>query len=91
MSKSEPSDLSRINMTDDADTIVKKIRKAKTDPAPLPETLDELKGRPEAENLVGIYAALSDRSRQEVIDEYRRPAVLGRSSRRWPSYSGHGA
>jgi tryptophanyl-tRNA synthetase len=70
MSKSEPSDLSRINMTDDADTIVKKIRKAKTDPAPLPETLDELRGRPEAENLVGIYAALSDRSRQEVIDEF---------------------
>jgi len=70
MSKSEPSDLSRINLTDDADTIAKKIRKAKTDPAPLPDTLDELKGRPEAENLVGIYAALSDRSRQDVIDEY---------------------
>jgi tryptophanyl-tRNA synthetase len=70
MSKSEPSDLSRINMTDDADTIVKKIRKAKTDPAPLPETLDELKGRPEAENLVGIYAALSDRTREDVIAEY---------------------
>ncbi|WP_417425712.1 tryptophan--tRNA ligase [Hoeflea sp.] len=70
MSKSEPSDLSRINLTDDADTIAKKIRKARTDPAPLPDTLDELKGRPEAENLVGIYAALSDRSRQDVIDEY---------------------
>jgi tryptophanyl-tRNA synthetase len=70
MSKSEPSDLSRINMTDDADTIVKKIRKAKTDPAPLPETLDELKERPEADNLVGIYAALSDRTREDVIAEY---------------------
>lgn len=70
MSKSEPSDLSRINMTDDADTIVKKIRKAKTDPAPLPETLDELKGRPEADNLVGIFAALSDRTREDVIAEY---------------------
>ncbi|WP_394691146.1 tryptophan--tRNA ligase [Hoeflea sp.] len=70
MSKSEPSDLSRINMTDDADTIVKKIRKAKTDPAPLPETLEELKGRPEADNLVGIYAALSDRTREDVITEY---------------------
>ncbi|WP_422372269.1 tryptophan--tRNA ligase [Hoeflea sp.] len=70
MSKSEPSDLSRINMTDDADTIVKKIRKAKTDPAPLPETLEELKARPEAENLVGIYAALSDRTRADVLGEY---------------------
>jgi len=70
MSKSEPSDLSRINMTDDADTIVKKIRKAKTDPAPLPETLDELKARPEADNLVGIYAALSDRTREDVLGEY---------------------
>jgi tryptophanyl-tRNA synthetase len=70
MSKSEPSDLSRINMTDDADTIVKKIRKAKTDPAPLPETLEELKARPEADNLVGIFAALSDRTREDVLGEY---------------------
>jgi len=60
MSKSDPSDASRINMTDDADTIAKKIRKAKTDPEPLPETLDGLADRPDARNLVNIYAALSD-------------------------------
>ena len=70
MSKSDPSDLSRIGLNDDADMIAKKIRKAKTDPDPLPATLAELKSRPEAENLVGIYAALSDRTAQQVIDEY---------------------
>jgi len=70
MSKSDPSDLSRINLDDDADTIAKKIRKAKTDPAPLPETLEELEGRPEAQNLLGIYAALSDRTRKDVLEEY---------------------
>ncbi|TKT82620.1 tryptophan--tRNA ligase [Aquamicrobium sp. LC103] len=70
MSKSDPSDLSRINLTDDADAISKKIRKAKTDPAPLPSELEGLEGRPEAENLVGIYAALSDKTRQEVISEF---------------------
>ncbi|MCY0093085.1 tryptophan--tRNA ligase [Hoeflea ulvae] len=70
MSKSDPSDLSRINMTDDSDTIAKKIRKAKTDPAPLPDTLEELEGRPEAQNLLGIYAALSDRTRMDVLAEY---------------------
>ena len=70
MSKSDPSDLSRINLTDDADTISKKIKKAKTDPEPLPSELDGLKGRPEAENLVGIYAALADKSREEVIGEF---------------------
>src|SRR5690554_5316659 len=70
MSKSDPSDLSRINLTDDADTIAKKIRKAKTEPAPLPSDLEGLKDRPEAENLVGIYAALSDSSREDVIAEY---------------------
>lgn len=70
MSKSEPSDLSRINLTDSADDIAKKIRKAKTDPEPLPDTLDGLKERPEAENLVGIYAALSDTSREAVIAEF---------------------
>ena len=59
MSKSEPSDLSRINLTDDADTIAKKIRKAKTDPEPLPSERLGLAGRPEADNLVGIYAALT--------------------------------
>lgn len=60
MSKSDPSDLSRINMTDDADTIAKKIRKARTDAEPLPDTPEGLDGRPEAKNLLGIYAALSD-------------------------------
>ncbi len=70
MSKSDPSDLSRINLTDDADTIAKKIRKAKTDPAPLPEDLAALRERPEADNLVGIYAALSDRTKEEVMAEF---------------------
>ena len=70
MSKSDASDLSRINLTDDADTIAKKIRKAKTDPEPLPSDVDGLAGRPEADNLVGIYAALSDRSKADVIGEF---------------------
>lgn len=70
MSKSDPSDLSRINLTDSADDISKKIRKAKTDPEPLPETIEGLGGRPEADNLVGIYAALSDLSRQEVLAQF---------------------
>ena len=69
MSKSDPSDLSRINLTDDADTIAKKIQKAKTDPEPLPSELKGLEGRPEAENLVGIYAALSGTSKAEVLQE----------------------
>jgi tryptophanyl-tRNA synthetase len=69
MSKSDPSDYSRINMTDDADTIAQKVRKAKTDPEPLPETVDGLEGRPEAANLVNIYAALSDTTRAEVLAE----------------------
>jgi len=59
MSKSDPSELSRISMTDDAQTIAKKIRKAKTDPEPLPEDAKGLEGRAEAANLLGIYAALS--------------------------------
>jgi tryptophanyl-tRNA synthetase len=70
MSKSEPSDMSRINLTDDADEIAKKIRKAKTDPEPLPENAADLKGRPEAENLIGIYAALSERTRDDVVSEF---------------------
>lgn len=69
MSKSDASDYSRINMTDDADTIAQKIRKAKTDPEPLPESVEGLGERPEAANLVGIYAALSDKSRAEVMAE----------------------
>ncbi len=69
MSKSDPSDFSRINMTDDADTIVKKIRKAKTDPDVLPETVEALDTRPEAANLLGIYAALVDKSLADAVAE----------------------
>ncbi len=69
MSKSDTSDYSRINMTDDADAIAQKIRKAKTDPEPLPTEVDGLTERPEAANLVGIYAALSDKTRAEVLEE----------------------
>lgn len=70
MSKSDVSDMSRINLTDDADLIASKIRKAKTDPEPLPETLDGLAERPEARNLVGIFAALSGRDAGAVVAEY---------------------
>ena len=70
MSKSDPSDNSRLNLLDDAETIAQKVRKAKTDPEPLPETLDELKARPEAENLVGIYAALDGRTSAQVLAEF---------------------
>ena len=70
MSKSDPSDNSRINLTDDADTIAQKIRKAKTDPEPLPESLDELKARPEADNLVGIYGALAEMTKAQVLAEF---------------------
>lgn len=69
MSKSDPSDASRINMTDDADVISKKIRKAKTDPDGLPSDIDGLEGRPEARNLVNIFAALSERSVEDVLSE----------------------
>ena len=67
MSKSDPSDMSRINLTDDADLIVKKIKKAKTDPEPLPEAVEGLEGRPEAKSLVDIYAGLSGLTAAEVI------------------------
>ena len=70
MSKSGESDMERINMTDDADTISKKFKKAKTDPAPLPDTLEELRDRPEARNLIDIYAALTDVTPEAVIAEY---------------------
>lgn len=70
MSKSDPSDLSRINLADDSDTISQKIRKAKTDPHPLPVELSELKQRPEADNLVGIYAALAGTSKQDVLNQF---------------------
>jgi len=69
MSKSDPSDMSRINMTDDADTIARKIRKAKTDPDALPSEPAGLENRPEARNLVNIYAALSDQSVDHVLAE----------------------
>ena len=70
MSKSDPSDLSRINMTDDTDTIVRKIKKAKTDPDLLPDNAAGLEGRPEARNLLGIYAALADVSMDDAIGEF---------------------
>ena len=70
MSKSDASDLSRINMTDDAETIARKIQKAKTDPEPLPEDEAGLASRPEADNLVGIYAALAGTTRAGVLKEH---------------------
>ena len=70
MSKSDASDYSRINLTDDADAIAQKIRKAKTDPEPLPSEEAGLKARPEADNLVGIYAALADTTRANVLGQY---------------------
>ena len=70
MSKSDESDYSRINLTDDADAIALKIKKAKTDAEPLPATLPELEKRPEAENLVTIYAALADISRTAALKEH---------------------
>ena len=70
MSKSDPSDYSRINLTDDADAIAQKIRKAKTDPEPLPSEEEGLKTRPEADNLVGIFAALAEKPRTDVLKEF---------------------
>jgi tryptophanyl-tRNA synthetase len=70
MSKSDPSENARINLTDDADTIAKKIQKAKTDPDALPSEPKGLEGRPEADNLVGIFAALSGRSKADVLGEF---------------------
>lgn len=70
MSKSDPSDQSRITFTDDADAIASKIRRAKTDPEPLPGEAAGLEDRPEAENLVGIYAALADRTVDQVLTEF---------------------
>src|SRR5579883_1713066 len=70
MSKSDPSDYSRINLTDDADAIAQKIRKAKTDPQPLPSEPAGLKSRPEADNLVGIYAALAGTTRANVLAQF---------------------
>lgn len=70
MSKSDSSDMSRINMVDDADTILQKIKKATTDPHPLPESAEGLKGRLEVENLVGIYSATTGRSVDDVLNEF---------------------
>jgi len=70
MSKSDKSDNARINLTDNADLIARKIRKAKTDPLPLPASEKEAKDRPEADNLIGIYAALSDRPRADIIQQF---------------------
>src|ERR1700754_1089836 len=67
MSKSDASDYSRINLTDDADAVAQKIRKAKTDPEPLPSEEKGLESRPEADNLVGIYAALNGTTKSEVL------------------------
>ncbi len=70
MSKSEVSDLSRINLTDNKDQIINKIKKAKTDTLPLPSTIEELEKRPEAKNLIGIYSSLMNNSLQKSIDEF---------------------
>ena len=70
MSKSDPSDYSRINLTDDADAIAQKVRKAKTDPEPLPSEEKGLEQRPEADNLVGIYAALEGSSKAQVLTQF---------------------
>jgi tryptophanyl-tRNA synthetase len=70
MSKSDPSEYSRISLSDDSDTIAQKVRKAKTDPEPLPTEKDGLSGRPEAENLIGIYAALNDSTTEAVLQQF---------------------
>lgn len=70
MSKSDPSDNSRINLTDDADTIAKKIRKAKSDPNPFPTNPAEMEGRPEVQNLISIYCALSGEKPQAIMDRF---------------------
>ena len=70
MSKSDESDMTRINLTDDAETIAKKIRKAKTDPEPLPSEVTGLESRPEADNLVGIFAGLAETSKEKVLGEF---------------------
>jgi len=70
MSKSDPSEYSLIALTDDSDTIAQKIRKAKTDADPLPGEVEGLAGRPEADNLVGIFAALNDQSKADVLKSF---------------------
>src|SRR5256886_8759548 len=70
MSKSDTSDYSRINMTDDADMIALKIRRAKTDPEPIPATIGDLERRPEADNLIGIFGALAGISREAALARF---------------------
>src|SRR5271168_1524826 len=77
MSKSDESDYSRINLTDDADAIAQKIRKAKTDPNPLPDTKKGFEGRPEAENLVAIFAALADEKEEKIISRFAGQTFSG--------------
>ena len=84
MSKSDPSDQSRINLTDDADAIALKIRRAKTDPEPLPSDEKALEARPEADNLVGIYAALADTTQGRGAEANSAARSSPPSSRRWP-------
>src|SRR5262249_26340503 len=91
MSKSDESDNSRINLTDDADAIAQKIRKAKTDPHPLPSNENEFRGRPEAENLINIYAALSDEPVKSVRERscpenIPRPKGPPSRTRGWRSF-----
>ncbi|HEX2803519.1 MAG TPA: tryptophan--tRNA ligase [Sphingomicrobium sp.] len=70
MSKTDPSDMSRVNLTDSDELIAQKIRKAKTDPEPLPDSADSLEDRPEAKNLVGIYAAVAGETVEQVLGRY---------------------
>ena len=70
MSKSDPSEYAHIALTDDADAIAQKIRRAKTDPEPLPSEVEGLAHRPEADNLVGIFAALNDETKQDVLNRF---------------------
>ena len=70
MSKSDPSEFSRINLNDSPDQILNKIKKAKTDNEPLPENENELSNRPEAENLLGIYSSLSDQTMDKTVNEF---------------------
>ena len=81
MSKSDHSEFSRVNMTDSADDIALKNRRARTDPAPLPDSPEGVEGRPEAANLVGIYAALADRPTAEVCAEFAGGAFAGFKAR----------
>ena len=71
MSKSDPSDLSRINLTDEKDVILSKIKKAKTDPMSMPSDIKDLLKRPEAENLLGIYSSLSNQNIEKSINEFK--------------------